>query len=155
MFCSSILQEYSGKWITNVFTGCTPCNIRVNVLHHDRAPPHSGREKRISDYEGRWRGLAWHSQSPNLNPLYLFLWVWMKLRVYHGGKPKRSNHTTTYFHTCISESMRQHHCLCVINNIIYNTNYDRLNRAQCDSNCSTLISTIWSILYTKCIHCSL
>jgi len=64
----------------------------VNVQHHDRAPPHSGREKRTSDCEGRWRGLAWHSQSPNLNPLDLFLWVSVKLRVYHGGKPKRSNH---------------------------------------------------------------
>lgn len=62
------------------------------MLHHDRAPPHSSREKRISDYEGRWRGLASHSQSPNLNPLDLFLWVCMKLRVYHGGKPNRSNH---------------------------------------------------------------
>ena len=64
-----------------------------------------------------------------------------------------ADHTTTYFHTCISESMRQHHCLCAINNIIYNTNYDRLNRAQCDSKCSTLISTIWSIQYTKFIYC--
>ena len=34
------------------------------------------REKRISDYEGRWRGLAWHSQSPNLNPLVMKIgWV--------------------------------------------------------------------------------
>lgn len=65
-----------------------------------------------------------------------------------------ADHTATYFHTCISESMRQHHCLCVINNIIYNTNYDWFNRVQCGSNCSTLISTIWRILYTKFIyHC--
>jgi hypothetical protein len=42
------------------------------------------------DYEERWIGrggsMVWPTQSPNLNPLDLFLWGCMKLRVYHGGK---------------------------------------------------------------------
>jgi hypothetical protein len=42
------------------------------------------------DCEGIWIGrgglVAWPPRSPKLNPLDIFLWGGMKLRMYHGGK---------------------------------------------------------------------
>jgi hypothetical protein len=41
-------------------------------------------------YEGRYirrrPPVAWPSWSPDINPLYFFLWGFLKLRVYHGDK---------------------------------------------------------------------
>jgi hypothetical protein len=63
-------------------------------LQHDGAPPYFGRQVTEffnKNYEGRWIGrggpVAWPAVT-RLNPLDFFLWVRMKSRVYHGGKPE-------------------------------------------------------------------
>ena len=89
----------------------------------------------------------------SLRSLLAQIKLWMPNAVFLRGNlwwaaMSHSDCTAFSFHMCISHNVMQSHSVCCV---IFNVNKCGLYRVHCDSNCFTLISVIWGILFINSI----